>query len=171
MGEDIFLSSTFAQALAFTNLGLLAIFVLTRWTQPSGLSVPDLLLRVYRPLPARVEQQISLRVTPDFVMTTILSSLAIGMLCARSLHYQFYAYIAWATPFLLWKSGLHPALICMVWATQEWAWNVYPSTDTSSKSVIGCLAAQVLGVWWGTRTVFEGVRRAVKKRGEHKHMD
>ncbi|MCJ1249760.1 dolichyl-P-Man:Man(5)GlcNAc(2)-PP-dolichol alpha-1,3-mannosyltransferase [Trapelia coarctata] len=171
VGEDTFLSSSFAQALAFANLGLLAIFVLTRWTGPSGLSVPDLLRRVYRPLPARVEQQISLRVTPDFVMTTILSSLAIGMLCARSLHYQFYAYIAWATPFLLWKSGLHPGLIYLVWAAQEWAWNVYPSTDTSSKVVIGCLAVQVIGTWWGTRNDLGGEKRPVKKGDEHTHID
>ena len=171
VGEDTFLSTTFSQALAFANLGLLAIFMLTRWSGPSGLSIPDLLRRVYRPLPPRVEQQISLRVTPDFVMTTILSSLAIGMLCARSLHYQFYAYIAWATPFLLWTSGLHPALIYMVCAAQEWAWNVYPSTDTSSKVVLGCLVVQVLGAWWGTRNDFESGQGPFEKVGEHRHMD
>jgi len=171
VGEDTFLSSTFAQALVFANLGLLTIFVPTRWTGPSGLSVPDLLRRVYRPLPARVEQQISLQVTPDFVMTTILSSFAIGMLCARSLHYQFYAYIALATPFLLWKAGLHPALIYLIWAAQEWAWNVYPSTNTSSKVVIACLAVQVLGVWWGTGKKFESGKPPVKEGVEHQHMD
>lgn len=171
VGEDAFRSSTFAQGLAFANLGLLAIFVLTRWTEPSGLSIPDLLRRVYRPLPPREELQISLRVTPDFVMTTILSSLGIGMLCARSLHFQFYTYIAWATPLLLWKSRLHPVLIYTVWAAQEWAWNVYPSTDTSSKVVIVCLAMQVLGAWWGTRNDFESGKGPLKKVGEHKHMD
>lgn len=104
-------------------------------------------------------------------MSTILSSLAVGMLCARTLHYQFYAYIVWATPFLLWKSRLHPALIYMVWAAQEWAWNVYPSTDTSSKVVIGCLAVQVLGTWWGTRNNFESRKGPFKKVGEHQHVD
>ena len=73
------------------------------------------------------------------------------MLCARSLHYQFYAYIAWSTPFLLWKADLHPTLIYAVWGAQEWGWNVYPSTDTSSMVVVGCLVVQVLSVWWGTR--------------------
>ena len=167
MGEDTFLSSPFAQALAFANFGLLAIFAITRWTGPSGMSVPDLIRRTYKPLPAKAEQQISLRVSPNFTMTTILSSLAIGMLCARSLHYQFYAYVAWATPFLLWRSGLHPLLIYVVWAAQEWAWNVYPSTNSSSQVVVACLAIQVLGVWWGTRYDFDGARHAVRTSGKH----
>jgi alpha-1,3-mannosyltransferase len=38
-----------------------------------------------------------------------------------------------------------------VWAAQEWAWNVYPSTEESSMVVVGCLAVQVLGVLWATR--------------------
>lgn len=90
-------------------------------------------------------------------MTAILSSLVSGILCARSLHYQFYAYLAWSTPFLLWRSGLHPIPIYAVWAAQEWAWNVYPSTNESSMVVVGCLAVQVVGVWWGTRNDFVDV--------------
>jgi alpha-1,3-mannosyltransferase len=169
VGEDTFLSPAFAQALAFANLGIIAIFLITRWTAPSGLSVPALVRRVFEQPSLRTEQQISARVTPTFIMTTILSSIAIGMLCARSLHYQFYAYIAWATPFLLWRSGLHPLLIYVVWALQEWAWNVYPSTDASSKAVVVCLALQVLGVWWGTRNDFQSGMKPVKRGGEHQH--
>ena len=120
--------------------------------------MPDFVKTLFRPLPPLVQQQLSLNITPDFVMTTVLSSMMIGLLCARSLHYQFYAYIAWSSPFLLWKSGLHPILIYLVWAAQEWAWNVYPSTNISSMVVVGCLAIQVFGVWWGTRDDFADVR-------------
>jgi alpha-1,3-mannosyltransferase len=81
-------------------------------------------------------------------MTVMLSSLAIGLLCARSLHYQFFAYLAWATPFLLWRAGLHPVLIYVVWALQEWAWNVFPSTNASSAVVVMSLAVQVFGVYF-----------------------
>lgn len=93
-------------------------------------------------------------------MATILTSLAIGLLCARSLHYQFYAYIAWATPFLLWKTGMPALLTVVVWAAQEWAWNVYPSTNLSSGVVVSCLAIQVLGVWVGTRNEFPNANPA-----------
>jgi len=153
------------------HVTLLAVFVLTRWTQPSGMSVPDLLRRIFRPIPARLEQMISLRVTPTFTMTTMLSSVAIGMLCARSLHYQFYAYIAWATPFLLWRSKLHPLLIYLVWGVQEWAWNTYPSTDISSKTVVGCLVLQVLGVWLGTRSDFVDADRVSRRIVKRQHIE
>jgi len=46
---------------------------------------------------------------------------------------------------------MHPVVIYGVWAAQEWAWNVYPSTDASSAVVVGSLAVTVGGVWWGTR--------------------
>lgn len=151
VGEDRFLSREFATALIILHLTLLATFVWTRWSRPSGLSIPALVSTALNPLPTEIQQRIYLDTTPSFIMTAILTSMAVGMLCARSLHYQFYAYIAWSTPFLLWKSGLHPVLIYTVWVAQEWAWNVYPSTDTSSKVVVGCLAVQVMAIWQGTR--------------------
>ena len=101
-------------------------------------------------------------------MTSILTSMAIGMLCARSLHYQFYAYIAWSTPFLLWKAGLHPILIYAIWGAQEWGWNVYPSTDTSSIVVVGCLFVQVFSVWWGTRNDLAEVSSPAEIANEEK---
>ena len=105
---------------------------------------------IFNPLPPRVQQQISLRITPIFVLTSTLTSMILGLLFARTLHYQFYAYIAWSSPFLLWRSGLHPVFIYLVWGVQEWAWNVYPSTNISSILVVGCLLLQISGVWWGT---------------------
>ncbi|MCJ1409239.1 dolichyl-P-Man:Man(5)GlcNAc(2)-PP-dolichol alpha-1,3-mannosyltransferase [Ptychographa xylographoides] len=77
VGEETFLSKEFSQALILMNVGLLAVFALTRWIRPSELSVPGLVQRVFRPLPAKMEQEISLRVTPKFVMTTILCSITI----------------------------------------------------------------------------------------------
>ena len=151
VGEERFLSREFAITLIALHLAVLAIFVLTRWIRPSGLSIPALISIAIKPLPPRAQQMMSLNVTQSFILTSTLTSIAIGMLCARSLHYQFYAYVALSTPFLLWKAGLHPILIYAVWGAQEWGWNVYPSTDTSSKVVVGCLVIQVFSVWWGTR--------------------
>ena len=152
VGEERFLSREFAITLIAMHLALLAIFVLTRWTRPSGLSIPALISTAIKPLPPKAQQTMSLDVTPSFILTSTLTSIAIGMFCARSLHYQFYAYIALSTPFLLWKAGLHPILIYAVWGAQEWGWNVYPSTDISSIVVVGCLFVQVSSVWWGTRS-------------------
>ena len=151
LGEGAFLSSSFSIFLLTMHGLLLGLFLTTRWTRPSGLGVPGLAKRIFKPLPPATEHQIAARVGSDFVTTSILSSMAIGLLCARSLHYQFYAYIEWATPFLLWKSKMHPVGIYAVWAAQEWAWNVFPSTSISSATVVLCLAIQVVGVWYGSR--------------------
>ncbi|MCJ1482144.1 dolichyl-P-Man:Man(5)GlcNAc(2)-PP-dolichol alpha-1,3-mannosyltransferase [Schaereria dolodes] len=155
IGEETFLSPNFSTLLAAANLSLLALFVITRWKRPTGRSISQLVERSLTPIPVEMKHQIYLRITPTFMLTTILSSVATGMLCARSLHYQFYAYIAWSTPFLLWKAGLHPIFVYAIWAAQEWAWNIYPSTKSSSMVVVGCLATQVLGVWWGTRNEYD----------------
>lgn len=101
--------------------------------------------------PSANTSQIASRIDAKFILTTILTANAIGMLCARSLHYQFYAWLAWGTPFLLWRTGFHPILQCILWAAQEWAWNVYPSSNTSSKVVVGSLAILIAGVWTGIR--------------------
>ena len=151
VGEETFLSREFATALLICNMSGLLLFLSTRWTRPSGRSMTEFIKAIINQPSPLFQQQLSLNITPDFVMTATLSSMMLGLLCARSLHYQFYAYITWASPFLLWKARLHPVLIYFVWAMQEWAWNVYPSTNVSSMVVIGCLAVQVFGVWWGTR--------------------
>lgn len=149
--EDIFLSSAFSTGLLAAHGLLLLLFCTTRWTKPARRSLAET-LRFYLGGPDDdAADQVSDRVTPEFVMTTVLTANAVGMLCARSLHYQFYSWAAWATPFLLWRAGFHPALVYGVWAAQEYAWNVYPSTDLSSAVAVSCLAVTVLGAWWGTR--------------------
>jgi alpha-1,3-mannosyltransferase len=149
--EDIFLSSTFSSSLLAVHGLLLLLFCTTRWTKPARRSLIETIRLYFIDPDEDVTDQIADRVTPEFIMTTILSANAIGMLCARSLHYQFYSWAAWATPFLLWRAGFHPILLCSTWAAQEYAWNVYPSTDVSSALVVCCSAVTVLGVWWGTR--------------------
>lgn len=102
------------------------------------------------------------------MLTSILSAVVIGCLCARSLHYQFFVYIAWSTPFLLWRSGMHPVLLYGLCFAQEWAWNVYPSTNVSSMVVVGCLAITVGSIWFGTRPHLEKPR---KHEAEHEHAE
>ncbi|KAI9370602.1 glycosyltransferase [Aspergillus egyptiacus] len=139
--EEVFLSMEWALALGALNLFLVALFITTIWLKPSGASLPkfscDFITGRHRGVPLH----------PSFIMTVLLTSISIGLLCARSLHYQFFAYLAWATPFLLWRAGYHPVLVYILWAMQEWAWNVYPSTNLSSTIVVLSLSAQVFGIF------------------------
>ncbi|CAG8124384.1 unnamed protein product [Penicillium salamii] len=139
VGEETFLSKEFSLGLLVLHISLLAIFFAS-WMKSSGTNV----VRFLQDIIQRRQQTVPL--SKPFTMSVMLSSLAIGLLCARSLHYQFFAYLAWATPFLLWRAEIHPVLIYAMWALQEWAWNVYPSTDASSTVVVLSLAVQVFGV-------------------------
>ncbi|OQE32822.1 hypothetical protein PENFLA_c001G10790 [Penicillium flavigenum] len=139
VGEETFLSREFSVGLLVLHISLLAIFF-RNWVKPSGSNVVRFLQDTLQ------GRQKTVPLSKSFTMTVMLSSLAIGLLCARSLHYQFFAYLAWATPFLLWRAGIHPVLIYALWALQEWAWNVFPSTNASSAVVVLSLAVQVFGV-------------------------
>lgn len=156
LGEETFLSKEFSIALLAGHISTLALFITTRWLRPAEKPIMELIgsaLKFQEPF-GTMQHAISIRISPNYILTTILTANAIGMLFARSLHYQFYAYIALATPFLLWRSGLHPVLQYVIWGVQEWAWNVYPSTDVSSMVVVGVLFFTVASVWWGTRKDF-----------------
>lgn len=146
VGEDIFLSRPFSLALLAMHALVLTGFIVNKWLKPAGKPLSAILapiLQFNSPFSLPEEHLVSSRVTPEYVMTTILSANVIGLLFARTLHYQFYSYLAWSTPYLLWRSGVHPVIQYGLWALQEWAWNVFPSTPISSGVVVGVLATTV----------------------------
>ncbi|KAJ4403002.1 dolichyl-P-Man:Man(5)GlcNAc(2)-PP-dolichol alpha-1,3-mannosyltransferase [Neurospora sp. IMI 360204] len=170
VGEEAFLSKGFALTLLALHVLVLGIFVTTRWIKPARKSLVQLispvLLAGKPPLTGPEHRAAARDVTPRYVLTTILSANAVGLLFARSLHYQFYAYVAWSTPFLLWRAGLHPVLVYLLWAVQEWAWNVFPSTPVSSAVVVGVLGVSVAGVWFGAREEWEPGTKSSSKKEE-----
>lgn len=146
LDEDVFLSRGLAATLLAGHLVVLLAFIATRWIKPTGRSLLSMippLLRIQSPFTQQEESVISSRITPDFVMDTILSAMVVGLLFARTLHYQFYAYVAWATPYLVWRAFSNAAAVWVLWALQEYAWNVFPSTPPSSIVVVSSLAVAV----------------------------
>ncbi|KAI0840716.1 glycosyltransferase family 58 protein [Hypoxylon sp. FL0890] len=146
VGEEIFLSRPFSLILLTMHALVLTGFIVNKWLKPAGKPLSAILMPILQfssPFSPREEPIIASRVTPEYVMTTILSANVIGLLFARTLHYQFYSYLAWSTPYLLWRSGAHPIIQYGLWALQEWAWNVFPSTPISSCVVVGVLATTV----------------------------
>jgi alpha-1,3-mannosyltransferase len=143
------------------------VFLTMRWLRPSRRSLWSLLpamLQGQSPFSPQEEALVAARITPEFMTTTILTATVVGLLFARSLHYQFYAYLAWATPFLLWRATGSVAVVYGLWAAQEWAWNVFPSTPASSAVVVGVMAATVALVWRGTREGARVERPATSKK-------
>ncbi|KAI1102766.1 glycosyltransferase family 58 protein [Jackrogersella minutella] len=146
VGEETFLSRPFSLILLAMHAVVLTGFIVNKWLKPAGKPLSAIIMPILQfnsPFSAQEEHVVASRVTPEYVMTTILSANIIGLLFARTLHYQFYSYLAWSTPYLLWRSGAHPVVQYSLWALQEWAWNVFPSTPISSSVVVGVLATTV----------------------------
>ncbi|KAK5103803.1 dolichyl-P-Man:Man(5)GlcNAc(2)-PP-dolichol alpha-1,3-mannosyltransferase [Lithohypha guttulata] len=150
VSEELFLSKPFAYSLLAVHASLLLAFLQYRWLQPSGGGIWEFMKKhflQYRSISPVEKEQIKSRITPALVLDSLLGSIVIGMVCARSLHYQFYAYLGWSTPYLLWRSGSHPVVVLAVCLLQELAWLTYPSTPWSSFSAVLVMALQVIGVW------------------------
>jgi alpha-1,3-mannosyltransferase len=154
VGEEVFLSRPFALTLLSLHATVLAVFIAHKWLRPSRKTLSAILLPLMQlksPYSPQEEPMVASGVTAEYVTTTILSANVIGLLFARSLHYQFYALLAWTTPYLVWRSGAHPLIQYGLWALQEWAWNVFPSTPVSSGVVVGVLAATAALSWLAAR--------------------
>lgn len=166
VSEETFLSREFAIGLLVAHVVLLMLFVFTRWLQPLRYAKVTLADYLATGVSTPTQVQIRAAVTPDFVLTTMTTAMALGMLFARSLHYQFFAWIAWATPFLLYKSKLHPILQLFLWSGQELAWNQYPPNELASKIIVGVLAITVLYAWIGTDDAIDP-KEVFRKVKEH----
>ncbi|KAM0563407.1 hypothetical protein ACHAPJ_001128 [Fusarium lateritium] len=169
LGEEVFLSKSFALILLALHATALFVFIANRWIQPAGRPLSALIpsfLRGESPFTQQEEIRISHYVTPEYVMTTMLTANVIGLLFARSLHYQFYAYLAWATPYLLWRATEDPFIVVSVWLAQEWAWNVFPSTDLSSGVAVNAMLATVVLIYLGTAS--RGIPASQARNAESK---
>jgi len=73
----------------------------------------------------------------------------IGIMFARSLHYQFYSWYAQQLPFLAWRTALPVPIKLMLLLAIEYSWNVFPSTKLSSGILVGSNAILLVGIWFG----------------------
>lgn len=116
--EETFLSSTWARGLLFSHLTLLVAFGLFKWCRRDGgtLNVINSGFRYPFRAPASatlsadckclccfIQFRTDVSSTVD-VTTVLFTSNLIGVLCARSLHYQFYSWYAQQLPFLAWRT-------------------------------------------------------------------
>ena len=72
------------------------------------------------------------------VLLILFSGNFVGIVCARTLHYQFYAWYFQSLPLLLWSVCMPSVLRVALWAAIETVWNVYPPTASSSLTLLAC---------------------------------
>lgn len=164
--EEVFLSKEFAYSLLVLHATILLTFAHYKWIRPSSEGAWDFTKKFfdYVSIDDPEAEEIERRMSPQFVMDALLGSMVIGMLCARSLHYQFYAYLGWSTPYIFWRAGWHPAIVLAVWFSQEMAWLRYPSDATSSGMVVLLLGFQVVSSWRSMRSKYPPTISAEAKK-------
>ena len=70
------------------------------------------------------------------IVTFMFVSNFIGIICARSLHYQFYVWYYHQLPLLVHCCGINLLISIPLLLGIEFCWNVYPSTVTSSSLLV-----------------------------------
>jgi alpha-1,3-mannosyltransferase len=127
--EETFLDKRFAAALLAAHALVLTAFAHHRWLRPRGGAAQA----AWRFL---CGQQPRASLEPHNVLRIVLTSNFVGIVTARSLHYQFYSWYFHSLPLMLWLTG-HPAVMALVTLlVVELCWNVYPSTKASSSVLL-----------------------------------
>ena len=73
------------------------------------------------------------RLSPEYIVYTLVVSNFVGIVFARTLHYQFYVWYFYSLALILWISGRYPIWMRVVlMGAVEYAFNVFPATPTSS---------------------------------------
>ncbi|CAL9063127.1 unnamed protein product [Musa banksii] len=149
--EEIFVSKEFACALLVLHLTLLIIFANFRWSK-NGLfhllksKVSDAFsifsIQQFQSCESRIKT-----LNKEYIATVMFVGNFIGIVCARSLHYQFYSWYFYSLPFLLWKAPFPTPLRLILFAGVELCWNIYPSNMYSSLLLLCMHLFVLLGVW------------------------
>ncbi|KAJ1412630.1 Glycosyltransferase, ALG3 [Sesbania bispinosa] len=158
--EPVFVSKGFAIFLLAGHLILLASFAHYRWCKHEGGLLNFLHSRyVYMRLRLALFFSSSSKkfsksssspiknLTKEHIVTTMFVGNFIGIVCARSLHYQFYSWYFYSLPYLLWRTSYPTLLRLSLFMGVEICWNIYPSNNISSALLL-CLHLIILwGLW------------------------
>ncbi|KAL1832917.1 hypothetical protein ACET3Z_002568 [Daucus carota] len=157
--EHIFVSKIFALFLLVAHLSLLAVFANYKWSKYEGGILSFIHSRMVQMKlksavsssfpPKKVnEESLAFKVLRnEHIVTTMFVGNFIGILCARSLHYQFYSWYFYTLPYLLWKTSFPTFLRIILFVGVEFCWNVYPSNSFSSFLLL-CIHLLILwGLW------------------------
>ncbi|CAH2354517.1 dol-P-Man:Man(5)GlcNAc(2)-PP-Dol alpha-1,3-mannosyltransferase [[Candida] railenensis] len=154
ISEDTFLSDTFANTLLILNVATLLVFIFTRFLSPkvTGKPLTELIgAAITKPFSSTAIKQKNLYLNsthgPRLILLTLACSNVIGVLFARSLHYQFLSWYCWQLPYLLYSTGWNFAICGAIWAAHEYSWNVFPATAASSGLLVSILSVVLFGVW------------------------
>ncbi|KAE9615868.1 hypothetical protein Lal_00017214 [Lupinus albus] len=158
--EPVFISKGFAIFLLAAHLTLLASFAHYRWFKHEGGLLKFLHSRyvslrlrsglLFSPSSKKFGKKSSSSskvLTKEYIVTTMFVGNFIGIICARSLHYQFYSWYFFSLPHMLWITNYPTFLRLILFVGVEYCWNIYPSNNFSSALLLFLHLIILWGVW------------------------
>ncbi|KAF5731454.1 Asparagine-linked glycosylation 3 [Tripterygium wilfordii] len=149
--EPVFVSKEFAISLLILHLVLLTAFAHYRWCKHEGgllnflrSRVVSMKLAIFFPTSTRSSSKI---LKEEHIVTTMFASNFVGIICARSLHYQFYSWYFYSMPYLLWRTHFSTLQRLILFIGVELCWNVYPSNIYSSALLLFLHLVILWGLW------------------------
>lgn len=121
VGERIFYQTSFHWLLFLAHLTVLTYYLYRRFAKSSPYFKGAL-----------KRTRFTLDKSPSTRVTILFVTNFIGIVFARSLHYQFYSWYFYSIPFLLWKSRLPTVVQLALFVVIEFCWNCYPASAGSS---------------------------------------
>ncbi|OAV87091.1 hypothetical protein, variant [Puccinia triticina 1-1 BBBD Race 1] len=162
--QSDFLSPGFASFLTAVHLSTLVCFAWTKWSRAFGEDgLISLLVRGLQNWgrPAAKRPNV---LTADYIVNVCFTSNLIGIICARTLHYQFYSWYAHQIVFLAWQTPYPIFLRILLMMSIEYSWNVFPSTAISSTILLVSNLLLLFGTWWTFEEAYSFVTIAFKKK-------
>ena len=160
--EEMFTSKLIALVLLACHLGVLGILAIKWWKSSISQLGDDNARKLMRWKKCNND---NIRLSPEYVIHTMFVSNYIGIVFARTLHYQFYCWYFYSLPMLLWLTSFGPSsstdkrskevfpLVANILAVAgvEYAFNVFPATELSSATL------QISHAYLLFKVVFSGV--------------
>jgi len=91
-------------------------------------------------------RNLDITAVPQLLMLPLFLSNFIGIMFARSLHYQFYVWYYHTLHYLCWCTGYSTVVRLLLLGLIEMCWNTYPSTVYSSAGLHCCHLVLLIGV-------------------------
>lgn len=133
--ERIFLSPAWGILLLFLTATTLFFFYFFKWTKEEA-NFPSILKGAY----------INCKMTADHIIIVLFTSNFIGIVFARSLHFQFYVWYFFTLPYLLWSTAYPTPIRAALLFAIEIVWNVFPTNPFASAVLLVSHIVILLGL-------------------------
>eukprot|EP00658_Telonema_sp_P-2_P064921 TRINITY_DN5428_c0_g1_i3.p1 TRINITY_DN5428_c0_g1~~TRINITY_DN5428_c0_g1_i3.p1 ORF type:complete len:422 (+),score=77.44 TRINITY_DN5428_c0_g1_i3:192-1457(+) len=143
--DGCFTSKLFSSTLLLLTLGTLLSFCHFRWCAKQG----GLVAVVKAGLTGSNQ---ACGFTPHQICTILFTCNFIGVMFARSLHFQFYVWYFHSLPFLLWSTALPTPARLGLFFVIECCWNPWEGESSSVESsmlLTVCHGILLVGLWFG----------------------